>query len=479
LPVINDNGASQQPKKKRQPDTPPPPPPQQTEQQNEAQLKQGVAGNYIAKEQTQSAINDYLFSRAQAYVAGRAFRFAKDPTKWPELPNNPTPLSFQESDWWIRHPDHWGNAVTLNVPENHHDAIAKFFPSVYEFVGDRSKLADVPGALLGLQLRANAIDDPTARRFALDYIRGVQRMSPGDQQLFLSILMDKLGVTNPGDLFDHWLNDASSSVSWKLTGAQRQRLQFSLDRQLAVEKVQSGANENWWKLSNEQRAAQTQDPMSQNFGLPNVQMDNTLGFKDVLDIFLANAIIAGGVVAVGEGGASALRLGGTIAGFQAAAKGASLATRGTAAGLNKAGNDTMLADVPFFGGALRSAAGENDFTRFTVPGFGDTLTSIIENRPGLPSHMMNTGRVTVNPAEERQHDVSHQGVESRGRVVIKINRPHSKPIRQNGSTDNSVKQILPVKGKAFNSSLHPSTNVKRVWITGNEVSLASGPALEA
>src|SRR5688572_26623993 len=75
--------------------------------------------------------------------------------------------------------------------------------------------------------------------------------------------------------------------------------------------------------------------------------------------------------------------------------------------------------------AFGSTAGKDDLARLAGPNARDPVPRVVEQRAGLPSHMVEAGRVAVNLAKVGQHRVAHLRREWRGRVVIEINRAHN------------------------------------------------------
>src|SRR5438132_9355129 len=121
---------------------------QVSEDAQQAAMSQQVHDSYVASGGTaQDLTNQLVTSRAQAYYSGFGNKFAHPVQNWGNLPTNPNPLTPEENHWWIQHPEHLGSTINLNVPEHHHDALAKYFPNVYKFAAKRDQIAGIPGVL--------------------------------------------------------------------------------------------------------------------------------------------------------------------------------------------------------------------------------------------------------------------------------------------------------------------------------------------
>src|SRR5262249_8837667 len=73
---------------------------------------------------------------------------------------------------------------------------------------------------------------------------------------------------------------------------------------------------------------------------------------------------------------------------------------------------------------LRSAAGEDDFTRFAIERCRNSLLGTLHRLPRLAAESVLARRVPRRPGEVRQHFRKHRRVEGRRGVVVQIDRWH-------------------------------------------------------
>lgn len=74
--------------------------------------------------------------------------------------------------------------------------------------------------------------------------------------------------------------------------------------------------------------------------------------------------------------------------------------------------------------AFRSAAREDDLTRFAAQDGCGAITRVIKNGASLGAYMVNTRWISPNIAKKRKHRLAHRGIKRGCRIVIEVNGPH-------------------------------------------------------
>lgn len=128
-------------------------------------------------------------------VPGAAFNDQSAPLQ-PKDPQAQTNLILSRSrsyqttpeaqNFWKAFPMQWGNLITSNLPEQHHQALAVYAPQVHQFIASQNAFGGVDGALTQLYIKALAIPDPAIRAQNLMVINDIKTLPVADQSAFMA-----------------------------------------------------------------------------------------------------------------------------------------------------------------------------------------------------------------------------------------------------------------------------------------------------